>query len=102
MPYRERRECASRKGASFLSNVIETTIKYERTTMNAPNNPELFASSIPRPENEGALRRALSLEGREDMIKLYGGGTSCSPRPPSLCSRAIDHLTIRPRSVNFN
>lgn len=70
-------ERASRKGAAFLSNVIETTIKYERTTMNASNNPELFASSISRPENEGALRRALSLEGREDMIKLYDGGTSC-------------------------
>lgn len=41
MPHRE--ECASRKGAAFLSNVIETTIKYERATMNAPNNSELFA-----------------------------------------------------------
>lgn len=42
----QRRECASRKGAAFLSNVIETTIKYERTTMNAPNNPELFAPAL--------------------------------------------------------
>lgn len=41
MPHRE--ECASRKGAAFLSNVIETTIKYERATMNAPNNSEFFA-----------------------------------------------------------
>jgi len=58
-----------RKGAAFLSNVIETTIKYERTTMNAPNNPELFAGSIPRSENEG-IASTLPFEGCEDMIKL--------------------------------
>lgn len=63
------RECASRKGAAFLSNVIETTIKYERTTMNVPNNPELFAGSIPRSENEG-IASTLPFKGCEDMIKL--------------------------------
>lgn len=62
------RVCASRssKGCTFLplQNVIETTIKYERATMNAPNNSELFASSMPRPENEGGFASTLSREGR--------------------------------------
>lgn len=62
MPHRGG-ECANRKGAAFLSNVIETTIKYERTTMNASNNPELFASSISRSENEGASRRLYRSRG---------------------------------------
>lgn len=51
--YRAVRGARGSKGvaAAFLSNVIETTIKYERTTMNAPNNPKLFGSSMARPEN---------------------------------------------------
>lgn len=66
-------ECASRKGAAFLSNVIETTIKYERTTMNASNNPELFASSISRPENEGALRRLYCSRGVKIWLNYTTG-----------------------------
>lgn len=69
----ESRRRASRKGAAFLSNVIETTIKYERTTMNASNNPELFASSISRPENEGALRRLYRSRGVKIWLNYTTG-----------------------------
>lgn len=75
VPHRE--ECASRKGAAFLSNVIETTIKYERATMNAPNNSEFFAQLYTSAWKRRDPASILPFEGCEDMIKLRD--TSCSP-----------------------
>lgn len=61
----ESRASESKGCTPSLSNVIETTIKYERATMNAPNNPELFASSIrPGLKTKGGLASTPSLEGR--------------------------------------
>lgn len=66
------RESAEPKGCTSLSNVIETTIKYERSTMNAPNNPELFASSIRAGlKTKGGPASTLSLEGRAKIWLNY-------------------------------
>lgn len=92
----QRRECTSRKGAAFLSNVIETTIKYERTTMNAPNNLELFAGSIGRLENGRDPVSTLPFEGCEDMIKLRDYRLFAPGVHQSLCLHAINYLTTRP------
>lgn len=97
------KEESVRKGAAFLSNVIETTIKYGRTTINAPNNLELFAGPTARLESEGIPTSTPPFEGCEDMIKLRDTGYSPPPHVSTNFMSSRDQLRPdRPVDLGYN